>query len=78
VDRLGVFSFYFDEHHPRDIADALALEGICVRAGHHCAEPLHGLYNIPASLRMSLYIYNTKTDIDRFFETLTRLLTTPS
>ncbi len=68
--RIGAFSFAFDHHHPKDIADALADRGIAVRAGHHCTEPLHAYYGIPASLRMSLYIYNTTEDIDRFFREL--------
>ena len=45
------------------MADALAEEGICVRAGHHCTEPLHTHLGLPATLRMSLYLYNTKEDI---------------
>lgn len=65
--RLWVFSFAFEQHHPRDIADVLAEKNICVRAGHHCTEPLHHHYGLPATLRMSLYIYNTKADIDAFF-----------
>jgi cysteine desulfurase/selenocysteine lyase len=72
--RLGVFSFAFEEHHPRDIADALADKDICVRAGHHCTEPLHNHFDLPATLRMSLYIYNTKEDLDRFFAQLQKIL----
>ena len=72
--RLGVFSFAFDNKHPRDIADALADVGICVRAGHHCTEPLHNHYGLPATLRMSTYIYNTKDDLDRFFQELTKIV----
>lgn len=40
-NRLGVFSFVFDDHHPNDVAEQLADAGICVRAGHHCTDPLH-------------------------------------
>lgn len=72
-NRLGVFSFYFDNIHPHDIAEALADAEIYVRSGHHCAEVLHETLEIGASLRMSLYIYNTKEDIDKFFETLENL-----
>jgi cysteine desulfurase/selenocysteine lyase len=67
-NRLGVFSFVFDHHHPHDVAEVLADQGICVRAGHHCTEPLHNALGIPASLRVSLYIYNTEEDIERFME----------
>lgn len=68
--RLWVFSFSFDHAHPRDVADYLADHGVAVRAGHHCAEPLHRAYGIPATLRMSTYLYNDTTDIDRFFSLL--------
>ena len=70
-----MFSFFFDSYHPRDVADALADLGIAVRAGHHCAEPLHEHFSIPASLRMSLYLYNTRSDIDHFFTALTPFMT---
>lgn len=40
-NRLGVFSFVFENHHPNDVAEMLADAGICVRAGHHCTDPLH-------------------------------------
>ncbi|PID84449.1 cysteine desulfurase CsdA [Candidatus Gracilibacteria bacterium] len=74
--RVGVFSFVFDGHHPSDVAEFLADANICVRAGHHCAEPLHNAIGVGASLRMSLYIYNTKSDIDRFFEALSSFFDT--
>ncbi len=48
----------------------LADKDICVRAGHHCTEPLHNNFNLPATLRMSLYIYNTREDIDAFVESV--------
>ena len=69
-DRLGIFSFAFSDRHPSDVADILAEKGICVRVGHHCTEPLHRYFGLDATLRMSLYIYNTKEDIDRFIEGL--------
>lgn len=68
--RVWVFSFAFDHHHPRDVADTLADAGICVRAGHHCTEPLHTSLGLSATLRMSLSIYNTREDVDRFIEEL--------
>lgn len=71
-NRLGVFSFVFEDNHPRDIADALAEAGIAVRAGHHCTDPLHQFLGIPASLRMSLYIYNTREDVENFIRGLNR------
>jgi cysteine desulfurase / selenocysteine lyase len=69
-DRLGIFAFAFSDRHPSDVADMLADKGICVRVWHHCTEPLHRYFWLDATLRMSLYIYNTKEDIDRFFEEL--------
>lgn len=72
--RLWVFSFYFDKLHPHDVAEQLADHWICVRSGHHCAEPLHHFLHIGASLRVSLYIYNTKEDIDVFFDCLEKIV----
>lgn len=69
-NRVGVFSFFFEDIHPRDVADMLADKDICVRAGHHCTEPLHNNFNLPVTLRMSLYIYNTREDIDAFVESV--------
>jgi cysteine desulfurase / selenocysteine lyase len=74
--RVWVFSFAFDHHHPRDIADALADAGICVRAGHHCTEPLHHFLGLPATLRMSLSIYSTREDIDTFVRQCDSLIMT--
>ncbi len=72
-NRLGVFSFVLEDKHPRDIADALAEAGIAVRAGHHCTDPLHQFLGIPASLRASFYIYNTREDIQRYVKLLSSL-----
>lgn len=69
-ERIGIFSFYFPTIHARDVADFLADHHIAVRAWHHCTEPFHLALHIPASLRMSLSIYNSKEDIDTFFEVL--------
>ncbi len=73
-NRLWVFSFTFENHHPSDIAEILADVGICVRSGHHCAHPLHASIGSLGSLRMSLYLYNTHADIDRFFIELKKAL----
>lgn len=71
--RGGVISFYVDGIHPHDVAQILDLEGIAVRAGHHCAMPLHQRFNIPATTRASSYIYNTKEDFDRLKSGLLRV-----
>ena len=64
----GVASFTFDGVHPHDIAQVLDQSGVAVRAGHHCAMPLHDKYNIPATTRASFYLYNTTDDVDRLIE----------
>jgi cysteine desulfurase / selenocysteine lyase len=69
-ERIWVFSFVFPNIHTLDMADYLADHHIAVRAGHHCTEPLHKALGIPASLRMSLSVYNSEKDIDQFFEAL--------
>lgn len=66
----GVASFSFDGIHPHDIAQVLDSQGIAVRAGHHCAMPLHDKLGLPASTRASFYLYNTVSEIDRLIEGL--------
>ncbi len=61
----GVVSFTMQEAHPHDIAQILDREGIAVRAGHHCAMPLHQKFGLPATARASFYIYNTFDEVDR-------------
>jgi len=60
----GVAAFTFDGVHPHDVAQVLDQSGIAVRAGHHCAMPLHEKYNIPATTRASFYLYNTAREVD--------------
>jgi len=64
ADRGGALAFTMDVVHPHDIAQVLDQDGIAIRAGHHCAEPLHRRFNMAASARASLQIYNTREDID--------------
>ncbi|NIS79755.1 MAG: SufS family cysteine desulfurase [Anaerolineales bacterium] len=68
--RGGVVSFTFDGVHPHDVAQILDVDGIAVRAGHHCAMPLHEKLCIPASTRASFYLYNTIQEIDKLIEGL--------
>jgi cysteine desulfurase/selenocysteine lyase len=63
-DRGGVVSFYTEGIHAHDVAQILDSFGIAVRAGHHCAQPLHTKFNLPATSRASMYIYNTVEEID--------------
>jgi len=69
-NRGGVISFILDGIHAHDLSQALDFEGIGVRSGHHCAQPLHRLLGIPATTRASFYLYTTKYDIDRLVEAL--------
>jgi cysteine desulfurase/selenocysteine lyase len=66
----GVASFTFEGVHPHDVAQVVDAEGVAVRAGHHCAMPLHDKFGIPATARASFYLYNTKQEIDHFVESL--------
>lgn len=63
-DKGGVVSFTFGGIHPHDVAAVLDSEGIAVRAGHHCAMPLHQRFNLPATTRASFYLYSTFEDVD--------------
>nr|MDQ2999340.1 aminotransferase class V-fold PLP-dependent enzyme [Chloroflexota bacterium] len=63
--RGGALSFTLDGVHPHDIAAVLDGEGIAVRAGHHCCQPLHTLLDVPATARASFYLYNIPEEIDR-------------
>ncbi len=65
VARGPVFSFTVDGVHPHDLASVLDEAGVAVRSGHHCAMPLHKKFELPATTRASLTLYNTKEDIDR-------------
>lgn len=64
----GVAAFTIDGVHPHDVAQLLDMSGIAVRAGHHCAQPLHEKFGIPASTRASFYIYNTTEEVDKLVD----------
>ena len=66
----GVVAFNIDGLHPHDVATALDYEGVAVRAGHHCAQPLINHLGISSAARASFYIYNTKEDCDKFVEAI--------
>ena len=57
-------SFVMDGIHPHDVAQILDQDGIAIRAGHHCAMPLHDILQIPATSRASFYLYNTRDEVD--------------
>jgi cysteine desulfurase/selenocysteine lyase len=66
----SVFSFVVEGTHPSDIGMLLDQEGIAVRTGHHCTQPLMKYFDTPGSVRASLSIYNTLEEIDTFFSAL--------
>ncbi|WP_062109361.1 cysteine desulfurase [Bacillus niameyensis] len=70
--RAGVITFNLDDVHPHDVATVLDAEGIAVRAGHHCAQPLMKWLNVSATARASFYLYNTEQDIDRLADSLVK------
>lgn len=69
-ERAGLVTFNIDEVHPHDVATVLDAEGIAVRAGHHCAQPLMKWLNVSATARASFYLYNTEEEIDVFVKAL--------
>ncbi|MBD5855585.1 cysteine desulfurase [Lactococcus lactis] len=70
VKRGGLIAFNIEGLHPHDVATALDMEGVAVRAGHHCAQPLLNYLETPATARASFYLYNTKADCDKLVEAL--------
>ena len=63
-ERSGVISFTYGDIHPHDLASILDSEGVCVRAGHHCAQPLMRRLEVPATARASFYVYNDESDVE--------------
>lgn len=70
--RAGLVTFNLDDVHPHDVATVLDAEGIAIRAGHHCAQPLMKWLNVSATARASFYFYNTEEEIDKLVEGLIR------
>jgi len=64
ADRSGVVSFTVGDIHPHDLATILDESGVCIRAGHHCAQPLMRRLNVPATARASFYLYSDESDVD--------------
>ncbi|MFC5600520.1 cysteine desulfurase [Deinococcus cellulosilyticus] len=69
-DRAGVLSFNLEGVHSHDVAGFLDEQGICVRSGHHCAQPLMRALGVGSTARASFYLYNTREDIDLFIEAM--------
>jgi cysteine desulfurase/selenocysteine lyase len=69
-NRIGAVTFNLDQIHPHDVATVLDAEGIAVRAGHHCCQPLMRLLGETATARASFYLYNDESDIDQLVQGL--------
>ncbi|KKL69983.1 hypothetical protein LCGC14_2109480, partial [marine sediment metagenome] len=69
-ERGGLVSFVLDGMHPHDMAELCNREGVCIRAGHHCAQPLMKQLGVPGTARASFSVYNTRQDVDRLVEAL--------
>jgi cysteine desulfurase / selenocysteine lyase len=76
ADRGALVSFTLEGAHPHDIADILGRHGVCVRAGHHCAQPLMRRLGVPATTRASFAVHNSVADVDRLIEGLGRVRST--
>lgn len=72
-DRGGVLAFVFGSYHPHDVASILDEENVAVRAGHHCAMPLHERFGVNATIRSSFYIYTSKKDVDKLISGLKKV-----
>lgn len=71
--RGGVLAFDIAGAHPHDVAQIFDQEAVCVRAGHHCAMPLHEHYGLAATTRASFYVYNTPEEVDKLVETIKKV-----
>src|SRR3954449_5143536 len=68
--RGGAVSFAVEGLHPHDVAELLGRENVCIRAGHHCAQPLMRHLGVPATARASFHVYNNRQDVDRLIDAL--------
>jgi cysteine desulfurase/selenocysteine lyase len=68
--RGGTLSFLLDGIHAHDVSQVLDEDGVCVRAGHHCAKPLMRVLGVPATTRASFYVYNDEADVDTLVDAL--------
>ncbi len=71
--KAGILAFTLEGVHPHDIGSILDQEGIAIRAGHHCAQPVMQFFGVPATARASLSVYNTREDLDRLAEALKKV-----
>lgn len=71
--KSAIISFVMDGVHPHDVGTILDMEGVAVRVGHHCAQPLMGVYDVPATIRASFSVYNTESDADGLLSALQKV-----
>src|SRR5439155_25849074 len=72
-EKASVLSFVMADAHPHDIGTILDQEGIAIRTGHHCAQPLMQRFGVPATARASFGLYNTKEEVDALAEAINRV-----
>jgi cysteine desulfurase/selenocysteine lyase len=72
--RGPVVSFALGDVHPHDVATVLDMEGVAIRAGHHCAQPVLDRFGLPATARASFAIYNTRAEIDALVAALHKVV----
>ena len=72
-NKTGIVTFNVKDVHPHDVATILDAEGVAIRAGHHCAQPLHRYLGINSTCRASFYLYNSTDDVDRLIEGLKKV-----
>jgi len=73
AQKAGILSFVMDDVHPHDIGTILDREGVAIRAGHHCCQPLMARLGVPATARASLALYNTRAEIDALVSALRKV-----
>ena len=73
-ERGGLVSFVFENVHALDLATLADQQGVAIRIGHHCTQPLHDKLGVPATARASFYFYNTRSEVDRFIEVLQKVI----
>ena len=73
-EKVSVLSFVLDDVHPHDIGTFLDFEGVAIRTGHHCTQPVMDRYNIPATSRASFAMYNTKDEINTLVNGLRKII----
>ena len=70
---MGILTFVIEGVHPHDIASILDGDGVCIRAGHHCTQPLHRRLGVQATARASLALYSTRADLDTLARGLAKI-----